>query len=151
MGSLWGRHATCMGGGLEQVRNNLLIFKFTWEKVTLLFCCLCLTDGCKGDSAPSVIGRDLRKGDPKACRSPHSSCLKVIPLCFVVCVHNIAVAAIALEYFPSKLQKTDKIQNSMKAEHFLYSLLAVKDRPPSPLMSVYPDTLLLRICFIPDR
>lgn len=39
-----------------------------WKKVTLLFCCLCLTDGCKGN-CPIVIGRDPGKRDPKACRT----------------------------------------------------------------------------------
>lgn len=97
------------------------------------------------------MGTDPGKADPRACRNPHSSCLKVIPLCSAGFLQNTAVAAIVLEYFPSKLQKIDKIPNSMKAENLLHSLLAVKDRPPSLLMSVYPDTLLLRICFIPDR
>lgn len=116
MGSLWGRHAACMGGGLEQVHNNLPIFKFTWEKVTLLFCCVLLM--AVRVTLPHHDGGRPR-GDPKACRSPHSSCLKVIPLCFVVCLHNIAVAAIALEYFPSKLQKIDKIQNSKQKISFI--------------------------------
>lgn len=105
MGSLWDRHATCTGDGLEPVHNNLFIFKFTWEKVTLLFCCLCLTDGCEGN-CPIVMGTEPGKADPKACRNCHSSFLKVIPPCFAVSLHNTAVAAIALEYFPSKLQKT---------------------------------------------
>lgn len=69
------------------------------------------------------MGRDLEKGDPKACRNPRSSCLKIISSCFVVCLYEVAVAAIALGHFPSKLQE-NQIQNSMKAENLLFSPLA---------------------------
>lgn len=68
------------------------------------------------------MGRDLGKGDPKACRNPRSSCLKIIPLCFVVCLHKVAMVVIALGQ-PQSYKKINKIKNSMKAEIFLFSPL----------------------------
>lgn len=100
---------------------------------------------------PVVMGRDLGRGDLEAFGNPHGSCSKIIPLCFVVCLHRVAAAAVALGHRLSQLQTLNKIQNSKKAENVLFSPLSCEGQAVLSLMSMYPDSLLLRIYYIRDR
>lgn len=92
------------------------------------------------EDCPAVTGRAQGTGHPKACRNPRSSWLKIIPSCFVVCLHKVAVSAIALGLFPSKLPINKYNSKLWKQKISSFPLSPMKDRLPSPVMYIYPNT-----------